>query len=163
MAHPCKRKPKGVVVPPDADPLTIQQRAFCAAYAICGTIKHASERAGICRQLHSKWIAQCPAYAQAFAEAYEDAGDNAEFRMRELAFKGSERLLLEVVRAHKPEKYRQRVDTRVSGGDGGPLRADVRAIADRIDADPRLAALADQFTEALAAMPLPADTDAPPA
>lgn len=146
------KKPTKVLVPADADPLTVQQRAFCAAFAVCGTIRHAAEKSGVGRTSHFTWMQESPAYRNAFAEAYEDAGDNAEFEMRRRGFAGSDRLLLEIVRAHKPEKYRQRVDTRIAGHDGGPAIPNTAGdITSVLMATPATRAAALVLAEAVAA------------
>jgi hypothetical protein len=99
------------------------------AYALSGQRKRAAELAGIDYSTHWHWLRKDPAYAEAFAEAEKMAGDVAEDKAYELAIEGYEEdvyhngvvvgaqrkylptLLLAILNAAKPDKYKYRQET----------------------------------------------------
>jgi hypothetical protein len=104
-----------------------KQRAFLAAYAQLGNITSAAARAKVGRRSHYEWLA-APAYAAAFVEAHEAAGDRLEAEahrravqgVKEPVYQGGERvgyiqkfsdtLLIFLLKGARPEKYRERFD-----------------------------------------------------
>ncbi len=100
-----------------------KQRAFLAAYAECGCIRYAARMAKCSRSAHYKWM-QDAAYAEAFAEAREEACDVLESEARRRAVTGvpkpvyykgkicgtvreySDTLLIFLMKGAMPEKYR---------------------------------------------------------
>jgi hypothetical protein len=114
------------------------QRRFLAAFSACASITKASRWAKICRHNHYLWMDQ-PEYVKAFAEAELRAvrtlEDEAVRRAHDgitktIRYKGrivgyekeySDSLLLALLKAGAPEKYRERSDHRVSDPDGKPL------------------------------------------
>ena len=96
-------------------------------------IKRACKVAGVGRSSHYEWMEANPEYLRAFEDAQEDAADNLEAEVYRRAVKGvrkpigwykgvaggyvreySDLLLMFVLKALRPEKYRERVDVRGS-------------------------------------------------
>lgn len=112
-----------------------KKAAFLAAFAKEGTILRAAEAAQISRRTHYLWLSQDEAYAIAFREVEHDAGEALEAEARKRAFAGSDTLLIFLLKAAIPSKYRERVD----------MTLDVRQAVERLTADPaeRMAAMAE--------------------
>jgi uncharacterized protein YdbL (DUF1318 family) len=82
---------------------------------------------------------QDPAFAQAWDEAVDEAVDTLETEARRRAIEGTTRpvfykgeevggireysdtLTIFLLKAHRPEKYRERTSTELTGPDGGPV------------------------------------------
>lgn len=114
-----------------------KKRAFLAAFAECGNVTEAADSVGIHRRTHYDWLANDPDYAAAFAEAEDEAVDRLETEARRRAvegvrnekshyFKGdlvgvdvetkySDTLLIFLLKALRPEKYRERFETKHVG------------------------------------------------
>ena len=104
-----------------------KQTAFLAAFAQLASVTHAAEAAQINRREHYRWLPD-PAYAEAFAEAQQIAIESLEREARRRAVEGveepvfhngrvcgtirrySDTLLIFLLKAAYPEKYRERVD-----------------------------------------------------
>lgn len=123
-----------------------QKRAFLAAYAELGTVTHAAQAAGVNRRIVYEWTDD-----PAFADAYEDAktafADLLEREARRRAVDGveeyvlhhgrflvdpetgkylkrrtySDRLMELMLKAKRPDEYKERTSTELSGPDGAPL------------------------------------------
>lgn len=114
-----------------------QKADFLAAMARLGTISAASRETGISRSIHYEWMDRDPAYVAAFRDAEDAAVDAMEAEAWRRAVQGvnrpvyqggkyvgdvteySDQVLITMLKAHRPEKYRERVD----------LTVDVRALA----------------------------------
>ena len=112
--------------------LVPKQKAFLVAYALCGNVRAAARLARCARSQHYWWLNQ-PAYAEAFAEAHAEACDALESEARRRAVKGvrkpvfyqgticgsvceySDTLLIFLLKAALPEKYRDNVKTEHTG------------------------------------------------
>lgn len=115
--------------------------AFLSAYAETGNIKQAAEAAQVGRRSHYRWLAADKRYAEAFAEATEQAGDALEQEARRRAVDGvdepvfyqgaqcglvrkySDTLLIFLLKGVRPEKFKDRHEH--TGKDGGPIQAAV--------------------------------------
>lgn len=117
-----------------------KKAAFLAAYARQGNISGAAKAAGIDRVTHYRWLVD-PVYAQAFQEAGEDAIDSLEAVARERAFAGSDVLLIFLLKAARPARYRERVD----------VVLDVRKEIEKLTSDPDERAAAILEAEAILA------------
>lgn len=119
-----------------------RQRAFLAALSVHGVITRAANEANINRETHYQWMRADEDYVRAFADAMERAADNLEAEVYRRAVEGvdepvygplgpgegsgrigtirrySDSLLTLAVKAARPEKFRERVDTRHSGAVG---------------------------------------------
>ncbi|MCL0043419.1 hypothetical protein M1N17_03165 [Dehalococcoidia bacterium] len=87
------------------------QKKFLKAFAQCGTVKGAAVAAGITRQAVYLWRSGEPEFEDAFQEARDEFAD----RLEEIALdrlthpeggRGGDLLLITLLNAHKPEKYR---------------------------------------------------------
>lgn len=100
---------------------------FLAAFADAGTVTTACQIAGVSRQTHYNWLAEDPDYAEAFAEAREQLVESLESEavrraregVAEPVFQGgqqvgtvrkySDTLLIFLLKANRPDKYRDEV------------------------------------------------------
>lgn len=108
------------------------QRLFLECFAACGSLTEAAQAAGVRHQRHYEWLARDPQYAQRFAEAERRVTDLAEAAAVKRGVLGldepvfgrlpgrdtgsgvigtrkvySDRLLELLLRARRPERYRQ--------------------------------------------------------
>ena len=115
----------------------LKKKAFLQAFAECGVIHHACDHAGIHRQTHYLWYRTDAEYALAVEDAREIAIENLEREAVRRAVKGvaepvyyqgeivgyvdrkSDTLLIFLLKANKPAKYRDRYE--LTGADGAPL------------------------------------------
>lgn len=116
-----------------------KKNAFLAAYALCGNITKAAECATIPRMTHYDWLKSDEAYAAAFEEAKQEACDHLEAEARRRAVEGTEKpvfykgeecgtireysdtLLMFLMKGAMPEKYKDRVQSEITGQGGGPI------------------------------------------
>ena len=84
-----------------------KKKAFLLAYINCGTIKSAAKAAGIERTTHYYWLADLE-YQQAFNTASLMAGQSLQDEAVRRAFKGSDRLLMFLLKGAMPDKYKER-------------------------------------------------------
>lgn len=128
-----------------------KKRAFLAALAECGNITHAAESAKIRRQTVYEWKDADPAFAAAMEVAQETAGDRLEQEARRRAVTGtlkpvfykgdecgyireySDTLLIALLNANKPEKFKFRSSHELTGKGGGPI--EVRDYANLNDSE----------------------------
>ena len=121
----------------------IRKQRFLDAMARIGTVHGAARETGIERSSHYDWMKADPAYAAAFAEAELAAINAMEAEARRRAVEGvnkpvfqggkhvgditeySDQLLMFLLKAALPDKYRERVDVTVD------VRALVMAAAQR--------------------------------
>ncbi|MFA6358572.1 MAG: hypothetical protein WCY09_07955 [Candidatus Omnitrophota bacterium] len=126
-----------------------KKRAFLSAFAKLGTVGRAAKLARIDRHTHANWLKeegeQGDLYRQAFADATDEAGDIMEAEARRRAVDGVEKpvfgslgqgqgsgevgrvqeysdtLLIFLLKGARPEKFRERSSTEISGPGGKPL------------------------------------------
>ena len=112
-------------------------RAFLRVYAACGNLTEAARAVGVVRQSHYYWMEHLPGYREAAEQAREMATDRLEREAWRRAVEGwdepvyqkgqlvatvrrySDALLMLLLRANRPEKYRKRVE--VGSEPGRPL------------------------------------------
>ena len=112
--------------------LTLQTR-FLAAYATgFPTAKSAAKKAKIARSSHIRWLVNDTKYAAAFTELKDDLVEELEAELYRRAVLGverpitvagervmvreySDRLLMFLLKAEKPEKYRDRREVKHTG------------------------------------------------
>jgi len=119
-----------------------KKRAFLAAFAECGEVKQSAELADISRELHYDWKAQDEEYAAAFAVAELLAADELEDEARRRAKKGGDKLLMFLLSALKPEKYKVRKEITSQVEHKHRVEIDLTALTD--DELNALARLADK-------------------
>jgi len=66
--------------------------------------------------MHHTWMKNDPSYAAAYQEARKIAGDMLEAEAFRRAFGGSDTLVIFLLKAHKPELYRERLEHTGPGG-----------------------------------------------
>jgi hypothetical protein len=122
-----------------------------SAYVEHGTIFHACEAASISRRTHYDWLKADPGYSAAFEDAKDAVADGLEqeaaHRAKEgwlepVYYKGevcgqvrrfSDLLMIFLLKGLRPEKYRERIDTR----HGGTLTLEQAICASREPEPPR--------------------------
>jgi hypothetical protein len=119
------------------------QLAFLAAYAETCSITSAARAAKLNRSAHYDWLASDEEYRKAFAKAHEQAADALEDEAvrrahegtekpitvageRELVREYSDTLLIFLLKAIRPAKYRERFDDGAAGGGGVVINVLVR-------------------------------------
>jgi hypothetical protein len=85
--------------------LTDNQRRFLSAFAQAGNLTAAAELSGMTRQIHYVWLSS-PEYRKAFETAKDIGVDIVQWEARRRAMDGSDRLLIFLLKAMKPEVYR---------------------------------------------------------
>jgi hypothetical protein len=116
-----------------------KKRAFLTAYATLGNITSAAKAAKIGRQTHYDWCDADPEYVQAFHHAKEAFGDMLEAEALRRATKGvehtiyqggravgkkkeySDTLLIFLMKGERPDKYKERTSTELTGAGGKPI------------------------------------------
>lgn len=154
------------------------QRAFLEAYAQVGNISAAAKHAHIDRGSHYVWMNNVEGYPDAFAEAHERAIDRLETEAVRRAVIGvdkpqthkgriqynadgtpvtvkeySNALLIFLLKAGRPHKYRDNYAIEVSGKDGGPIQLQaMRDQANLIRSDPESMRALDVISNRVAAL-----------
>jgi len=82
--------------------------------------------AGVDRRAPYQRARRDPAFASAWAAAQEASIDLLEAEARRRAMTSSDALLMFLLKAHRPERYRERVDVRLE------LRAEAERVAERL-------------------------------
>lgn len=99
-----KPNPKPVVPPTPAG----RKAAFLIEYEARGSLSAAATAAGIVRRTHYDWLEKDPEYVKSFAAAKVRAIDSLESVAFDRAFSGSDLLLIFLLKANNPAKYRDR-------------------------------------------------------
>jgi hypothetical protein len=113
---------------------TEAQTRFLDAFAELGTVKEAARAAGIGRRTHYFWLETDESYRQRFKDAEQEAADTLLAEARRRALDRSDKLLLEMLRAHMPETFARRLEH--TGKNGAPIahsvavRRDLSALTD---------------------------------
>ena len=95
-------------------------KRFLREYVSCGQIGVACDRAGIRRKTHAQWMEKYPRYKELVEEVTERFWDNMELVAFDRAREKSDSLLMFLLKANKPEKYRDSVDANVNHQNTGP-------------------------------------------
>jgi hypothetical protein len=95
--------------------------AFLATLADCGVVRYSCGRAGVSRKVAYATRDREPEFAQAWADALEDACDALALVARKRALDLSDTLLIFLLKSHKPEVYGDRFKHEHSGAGGRPL------------------------------------------
>ncbi len=103
---------------------------FLADLAKNGNVWAACRAAGIDRKTAYNHRDQSPEFAAAWDVALQDAIDILEAVAAERARKSSDTLLIFLLKAHRPDKYRETVRNEHSGPNGGPIRTSITVSAD---------------------------------
>lgn len=85
---------------------------FLDALRAHGIVTRAAQEAGIDRDTAYYERKRDPVFAQEWAEALDRGVDMLEDVARQRAYKGSDTLMIFLLKAHRPEKYRETITTR---------------------------------------------------
>ena len=118
------REPRTIMPPLPRRRCISRQAAFLAAFRKTASVRAAAESAGITPARHSQWLEEDPRYWEAFAQAQQEVADALQGEAIERALHGwlqpvffrgrqcgtiprrSDRLLIVLLKACMPEKYR---------------------------------------------------------
>jgi terminase small subunit-like protein len=115
---------------------------FLAILAEQCNVTEACRAAGIGRSAVYTWRDDDPAFRAAWEEAEQMAADRLEKVAWERASKGlSDRMLELLLKAHRPEKFKERVANEHTGANGGPIQHE-QVNSDADDFQRRVARLA---------------------
>ena len=119
------------------------RETFLATLRESCNVSEAARQAGIARSGAYEWRDADPEFAAAWAEAEQEAADKLEREAwrrgvegvdKPVTFQGaitatykeySDRMLELLLKAHRPEKFKERVANELSGPGGTPIKADV--------------------------------------
>lgn len=110
-----------------------KKKAFLISFAKCGNISQSAKDAKIDRITVYDWKRDDPEFLAAYEHAEEDAADALEEEARRRAIKGSDLLLIFMLKGAKPEKYRERGSYEHTGPNRGPIqvqRIDLTKLSD---------------------------------
>jgi len=89
---------------------------FLARLRTTGIVGVSAQAAGVSREWTYKWRANHPDFAAAWDQAVDDAVDALEAEARARAIEGeSDLLLMFLLKANRPSKYREKVQTEHTG------------------------------------------------
>ena len=94
---------------------------FIESFRASGNVRLSASSAGIDRDTVYKRAGRDPQFAAAWAGAREDAIDGLEAEARRRALSTSDTLLMFLLRANRPAKYRDNARLEVTGAAGGPI------------------------------------------
>jgi hypothetical protein len=157
--------------PPHLAHLSLNQRRFLTAYALCGNLTHAAELVGLTRQCHYLWSGEDPGYVEAFKTAQEESVERLEEEARRRAMAGSDLLLIFLLKSLRPAKYRDNHHVLMKGSvehggkvDHGHRPVNLHALVESLPAETvtqLLAAIRAQRDGATAATPEPSPPPLP--
>lgn len=126
--------------------------AFCAALADTGIVAKACKAVDITRQTAYEWRSEIPEFAAAWDKALAIGVSALEDEAHRRAFEGfdegvyhqgvlmdtqkrySDTLAIFLLKAHKPEKYRENSRLELTGANGGPVQISEPERAERVAA-----------------------------
>ena len=95
---------------------------FLARLRESGNVRASCDAAGVPRRTAYNWRGQWATFAKAWDDALDDAVDILEATAWKRAVKEqSDRLLMFLLKAHRPEKYKDRVEQELVGKGGGEM------------------------------------------
>ncbi|HEY4752910.1 MAG TPA: hypothetical protein VIH37_06460 [Candidatus Limnocylindrales bacterium] len=103
---------------------------FLQVFAESGNVSLAARACGIDRTTPYALRQRDEGFAAMWQEAQDAAVDALEARARQLALEGNTTLLMFLLRAHRPERYRERVDVKLD------LRHEAERVAERLGISP---------------------------
>ena len=88
----------------------------------CGNVRLSCSAAGVPRRTVYNWRAKWVTFADEWDDALEDACDILEAEAWKRAIEEqSDRLLMFLLKAHRPDKFKERTQTELTGEGGGPI------------------------------------------
>ena len=97
---------------------------FLAALSDGLSVTAAAIAAGARRSAMYGWRAEDPLFAEAWDEAIEEGTDKLEEEARRRALNGSDPLIMFMLKARRPAKYRERSLHEHTGAAGGPVQVE---------------------------------------
>lgn len=91
------------------------EEVFLNAYRQCGTVKYAAKKAKVGRTTVYRWREESTRFAKEFEDAQEDAVQELESAAWERAKVHSDTLLIFLLKANRPEKYREKFEQNHTG------------------------------------------------
>lgn len=91
------------------------RETFLAELRVTCNVSHSARAAGVGRRTVYDWREADPVFAEAWVDAEEEAVDALELAARNRAIDGSDRMMEILLKAHRPEKYVERVKSEHSG------------------------------------------------
>lgn len=101
-------------VSPTAPTLSRARAVFLAALSETCQVAKSARRAKVARDTVYAWRKADPEFAKAWDAALEIGGDVLEDEAVKRAMDGSDGLLTLLLKAHRPEKYRERSDVQIT-------------------------------------------------
>jgi len=92
---------------------------YIASYVNFGTVEVADSMVSMASSTRRDWMEECPAFAEAVLESRDVIADELESVALERAKAKSDTLLMFLLKAYRPEKFRDRVDSNVYQHGGG--------------------------------------------
>lgn len=105
--------------------------AFLAALRGSGNVRAACQAAGVSREVAYRHRDASLPFRAAWEEALADAIDGLEAVARKRALETSDTLLIFLLKAHRPELYRETQRHELTDAQGGPLTLRVEVVRDR--------------------------------
>ena len=104
-------------------PVQTVKKDFLKAFSAAGVIGTACKVAGVTRRLVQSWRETDPGFAAEYDDAYDNSTDELEFCAWRRALQESDTLLIFMLKARRPEKYRDPPKQFVAfgGAGGGPI------------------------------------------
>lgn len=93
----------------------------------CGNPAWARRMTGISKKTWDFWLDTDPHFVEAIKEATEHSNGELEVTARKRALSQSDYLLVTLLKAQMPEKYRENSRVEHTGKDGGPIEMEVSA------------------------------------
>lgn len=112
-----------------------RQALFLKVLAASGVVQVACRKSGVARETHYKWMRNDPSYPGRVVDAMDDAADILEEEAIRRAYEGvdkpiyhngkvvdivkeySDNLLMFTLKARRPEKFRERYETKITSDD----------------------------------------------
>jgi hypothetical protein len=130
--------------------------AFLQAFAATGIVVAAARAAGISRTQAYRARGRSPQFAQAWAQAEEEAIEILEAEARRRAMSVSDILLIFLLKARRPNIYRENARLELTGVGGGPIAT--TSVLDGLN-DQERASLRRAIDEQLAKEAAPAEVE----
>jgi hypothetical protein len=100
------------------------RKAFLAGFSMTGTVRGACAHAGIARSTAYRERQRDEGFALKWADLEQEVTDRLESRAVELALAGEVRLIEFLLKARRPDIYREHHTLEHTGPDGGPVVPD---------------------------------------
>ncbi len=126
-----------------------KKRAYLAAYAATGVKTFAARFAQVNYSTSKRWYLKDAAFALASDECNDEATDALVVEARKRAFDGSDLLLIFLLKAHRPDVYRDRYDVRNMNVNANADMDGLRASMQDMMQDPECAELAERLANKL--------------